>query len=65
LAPKIQQPTLVVGAPDDQIIPFTHQQAIAAAIPGARLSTIPEGGHFFPRTQKALFAAEVKSFLRG
>lgn len=65
LAPRIQQPTLVVGAPDDQIIPFTHQQAIAAAIPGARLSTIPEGGHFFPRTQKALFAAEVKSFLRG
>ncbi|MFY7962484.1 MAG: alpha/beta fold hydrolase [Elsteraceae bacterium] len=65
LAPKIQRRTLVIGAPDDQIIPYTHQKAIAAAIPGAQLKTIPEGGHFFPRTQKELFAAEVIQFLKG
>lgn len=63
IAPNITQPTLVVGAPDDQIIPFTHQQAIAAAIPDASLTVIPEGGHFFPRTQKELFRREVTSFL--
>jgi aminoacrylate hydrolase len=61
---KIQLPTLVVGSPDDQIIPFAHQQAIAAAIPGARLTAMPDGGHFFPRTQKELLAAEVKKFLK-
>jgi len=65
LAPKIPLPTLVVGAPDDQIIPFAHQQAIAAAIPNARLTVMPEGGHFFPRTQKELFAGEVIRFLSG
>jgi aminoacrylate hydrolase len=47
LAPRLTCPALVLGAVDDALIPHAHQQATAAAIPGARLVSLPGGGHFF------------------
>jgi aminoacrylate hydrolase len=57
LAPRLACPTLVLGAVDDALIPHTHQQATAAAIPGARLVSLPGGGHFFPVTRRDDYAA--------
>jgi pimeloyl-ACP methyl ester carboxylesterase len=44
--PPITQPTLIIATPDDGAVPFTHAQALAAAIPGARLITSRAPSHF-------------------
>jgi len=41
----IAAPTLVLSGEQDNLIPVEDARAIAAAIPGARLVTYPEGGH--------------------
>ncbi len=58
----IKRPVLILGAPDDAIIPFRHQQRLAASIPGATLAEIP-GGHFFPRSRAGKFGGLVAAFL--
>lgn len=40
---RIAVPTLVLGAADDQMVPFHHSEALAAEIPGARLEALPTG----------------------
>jgi len=60
---KLTMPILILGAPDDAIIPFRHQQRLAAAIPAARLAEIP-GGHFFPRSRAKHFGAIISAFLK-
>jgi pimeloyl-ACP methyl ester carboxylesterase len=65
LAPRLACPVLVLGAVDDALIPHTHQQATAAAIPGARLVSLPGGGHFFPVTRRADYAAALLAHLPG
>lgn len=45
---QLRMPCLVVGARDDQVVPLHLQQMLAAVMPGARLRTLTEGGHFFP-----------------
>lgn len=59
---RITAPTLVLGARDDEMILFGQSERLAGAIAGARLETF-EGGHFYPRTRAADFAARVGSFL--
>jgi aminoacrylate hydrolase len=59
---RIEAPTLVLGADDDAIVPIAHSRALARAIPGARLVTIP-GGHLFPLTAAHAFAREISGFL--
>jgi pimeloyl-ACP methyl ester carboxylesterase len=44
-APMIRVPTLVFHGDRDEIIPYEMGQAVAKAIPGARLVTIPGGHH--------------------
>lgn len=61
---RMKQPVLILGAPDDAIIPFRNQQRLAAAIPGATLAEIP-GGHFFPRSRAETFGARVSAFLNN
>ncbi|MFC7397355.1 alpha/beta fold hydrolase [Chelatococcus sp. GCM10030263] len=61
---RIAAPTLVIGAPDDMMVPYYHSQRLAAAIPGARLEPL-EGGHFYPRVHPERFAALVSGFLDG
>ncbi|MGA9677026.1 MAG: adenylate/guanylate cyclase domain-containing protein [Mycobacterium sp.] len=42
---SIRAPTLVLARPDDRVAPFEGAAALAAAIPGARFKTLPEGPH--------------------
>ena len=42
---SIRAPTLVLARPDDRVAPFEGARALAAAIPGARFTTLPEGPH--------------------
>lgn len=59
---RIPVPVLVVGAPDDNIVPFHHSQDLAARIPHARLAQIA-GGHFTPTTEVSAYAELITSFL--
>ncbi len=61
---KIAAPTLVVGAADDQIVPFHHAQELARLIPYAQLLDI-SGGHFVPVTRPADYAAALDGFLKA
>jgi aminoacrylate hydrolase len=59
----IKQPTLVLGARDDQIIPnYLHMQ-LQEAIPGARAKFCTEGGHFFPSIRPKKFVEPVCEWL--
>ncbi|MFT3723629.1 MAG: alpha/beta hydrolase [Hyphomonadaceae bacterium] len=42
---RITTPTLVMAGEKDALIPVDDARAIAAAIPGAKLVTYPDGGH--------------------
>ncbi|QKG20168.1 alpha/beta fold hydrolase [Actinomadura verrucosospora] len=45
-APLVTQPTLIIAAPGDGAVPFAQAEALAAAIPGARLLTSTAPSHF-------------------
>ncbi|WP_075219515.1 alpha/beta fold hydrolase [Acuticoccus yangtzensis] len=60
----IIQPTMVIGAPDDAMIAFTHSERLAAAIPNSILVR-QMGGHFFPRAYPDAYCAALKAFLGG
>ncbi len=59
----IVQPTLIIGARDDALVPIHHAHRLHGLIPHAELAELP-GAHFHPRTDPAPFAARVASFLR-
>ena len=61
--PRITAPTLVLGAPDDMIVPIAHSHEIAGQVPCAEFHELT-GGHFFPRTQANHFVEIVSRFLR-
>ncbi len=61
---RIAVPTLVVGAPDDALIPFYHSERLASAIPGAKLASLA-GGHFFPRVEPKAYAQLLTEFLEA
>jgi 3-oxoadipate enol-lactonase len=42
---KIRVPTLVIAGAEDTIIPPSESEAMAEAIPGAKLTLIPKAGH--------------------
>lgn len=42
---NIAAPTLVIGAPNDNLIPLSLSELIAENIPGAELVVMPDGGH--------------------
>jgi hypothetical protein len=44
-APAIAAPTLVIHGGDDEVIPYSMGREVTAAIPGARLVTVPHGHH--------------------
>jgi pimeloyl-ACP methyl ester carboxylesterase len=52
----IRVPTLFVHAADDRLAPYEHVQPAVARVAGARLVTIPAGGHLFLR-----HAADVRA----
>lgn len=60
---RIEAPTLVVCARDDQQTPFYFSQALADAIPGAELTAIDYGGHACSRTVPDNFNRIILEFL--
>ncbi len=61
--PRISAETLVVCARDDHQTPLYFSEALAAAIPGARLSVLDYGGHACSRTVPGEFNELVRTFL--
>ncbi len=47
----LKMPVAVQGAEDDLVVPAFLQRELAQLIPGAALSMLPNGGHFFPVTR--------------
>jgi aminoacrylate hydrolase len=63
LPARITVPTLVLGTPDDAIVPHHHQRETAQAIRGAAFAPLPDGGHFYPQTRQADFLERLAPFL--
>jgi len=60
---EIRVPTLVLVGEADIKDVVDQAQAVAAAIPGARLETVPASGHFLYLEKPKDFAERVESFL--
>ena len=60
---KIQAPTLVVCADDDNLTPVYYSEELAAAIPGAELAILDRGGHACSQTVPEEFNERVLAFL--
>jgi pimeloyl-ACP methyl ester carboxylesterase len=61
----ITVPTLVLVGADDALTPPARAEALAAAIRGARLVTIPGAGHLSNLEQPEHFNAALRSFLQA
>ena len=61
----IQAPTLVIWSSDDRVAPLRSGQAIASAVPGARLVVIPDAGHAPQVNRPERFNALLRDELRG
>jgi aminoacrylate hydrolase len=59
---RIRQPTLVIGALDDALIPIHHARRLRSLLPHAEYCEL-EGAHFHPRTDPGPFAERVGRFL--
>jgi pimeloyl-ACP methyl ester carboxylesterase len=62
-AAAVSSPTLVVWGENDRVVPATHAQLIAGAIPGARVQVLPNAGHDPLSDDPPGFVAAVKRFL--
>jgi len=60
--PEISVPTLVVVGEQDVLTPPAEAREMAAAIPGARLVTIPEAGHLTPMERPKAVAEALGDF---
>lgn len=60
---EIRAPTLVVYGDDDVIVPHDHAERLATAVAGARLLTIPGGGHSVLFTHLHEIRARVTALL--
>ncbi len=62
---RIKAPTLIIASDNDYITPCYHAQALARAIPGARLEILRGGGHSISKTRTAEFNRLVLEFLEA
>lgn len=62
---EIRVPTLVLVGEGDIEDVFTQAKAVAAAVPGARLETVPGTGHFMYLEKPKDFAERVTSLVEG
>jgi proline iminopeptidase len=60
---KLTMPTLIIVGARDAILPLSHSEALAKAIPGARLEVFDHSGHFPFIEEPAGFVAAIRSFL--
>ncbi len=61
--PKIKCPTLIVVGDQDVVTPLANAQAIAAAVPSARIRIVPATAHLTMSERPELFNAIVLEFL--
>jgi non-heme chloroperoxidase len=61
---RISMPTRVFHALHDQIVPYDHGQAVAAAITNARLVTFSTAGHGLYIDERDKFNRELLNFAR-
>jgi 3-oxoadipate enol-lactonase len=61
----IKAPTLVIAGAEDPGTPPAMSEAVAAAIPGARLEVIPSASHLSCIEQPEIFNRLVTDFLKG
>ena len=47
----------------DEVVPISHAEFYAAAIPGARLEVLPGFGHGIPLTARAALDAVLRTLL--
>jgi pimeloyl-ACP methyl ester carboxylesterase len=59
---RIDIPTLFLRGGSDGVVSHTYAEAYCAAIPGARLETIPEAGHFPELEQPRAVAQRIVAF---
>lgn len=60
---RISIPTLILHGRMDRMVPVAHSEAMAEAIPGARLITYDDLGHIAHEEDPARTLADVRSFL--
>jgi pimeloyl-ACP methyl ester carboxylesterase/UDP:flavonoid glycosyltransferase YjiC (YdhE family) len=65
LLPRVQVPTLVLHGTADKIVPYTHAEKLAAAIPGARLVTFEGAGHVLHGRHPVKVNHLVRDFVLG
>ncbi len=65
ILPGIGVPVLVIVGDQDPITPPADAEAMAAAIPGARLVTISNASHLSPVEQPEQVSAAMRDFLSG
>jgi pimeloyl-ACP methyl ester carboxylesterase len=65
LLPSIAVPTLVVVGEEDTVTPPAESQAMASAVPHARLATIPAAGHLSNLEVPEAFNRVVRGFLEA
>ncbi|MBC2667765.1 alpha/beta fold hydrolase [Novosphingobium piscinae] len=63
LLPTIACPTLVITGNEDRWSPPEQHRAIAAAIPGASLTIVPDAGHMLPAEAPTAFNAALQAWL--
>lgn len=63
LLPAVRCPGLVLAAGEDQTFPLAHSQALAAALPDARLHIVPHAAHGLVVEEPELVAEAVAAFV--
>lgn len=61
---RIRTPTLILSADNDAITPSYYSEALARAIPGARLHVMHGGGHAFTKTRAEEFNRMALEFFQ-
>jgi pimeloyl-ACP methyl ester carboxylesterase len=56
-------PTVVIAGAQDRLIPAKQTAALAAAIPGAFLVTVPEAGHVLPLERPEVVTEEISDLV--
>lgn len=62
--PTISCPTLIACGREDEWSPVAQHEAMAAAIPGARLEVFENCGHFLPVEQPEAFNAALRDWMK-
>jgi pimeloyl-ACP methyl ester carboxylesterase/predicted glycosyltransferase len=65
LLSRVQTPALVLHGALDKIVPYSHAEKLAAAIPGARLVTFEGAGHLLHGRHPVKVNHFIRDFVRG